>query len=77
MQFKEYLTRAEELKGMLNDQPVTATPAAAQKARGKPNGGGDGAGGDVRTPAITSQSCHLFLLLSCSLPVVPDASCSV
>ncbi|KAL3143023.1 Vacuolar protein sorting-associated protein 4B [Trebouxia sp. C0009 RCD-2024] len=49
MQFKEYLTRAEELKGMLSDQPVTATPAAgaaAQKARGKPNGGGDGAAGD-------------------------------
>lgn len=61
---------------MLSDQPVTATPAAgaaAQKARGKPNGGGDGAAGDVRTPAITFESWHLFLLLSCSLPAVPDA----
>lgn len=65
MQFKEYLTRAEELKAILNgQQPVTATPAAgasAQKARGpgKSNGdggGGGGGGGDVCFYALVLPS---------------------
>ena len=73
MQFKEYLGRAEELKAMLNDQAVTATPAAgasAQKARGKPNGDGGGGGGDVCFPYSNFDPFHLFPLLSRPLPAV-------